>query len=230
MNLNAILFPAPSYSYNYNKLKGQLIFIPKWKKVPVVFHQKSKINLDNLHKKTFHKQQKSSTTICNSSDDSNVSNIDHVKESNVPKMNITLLSQNVFPTNEKLILSNTGRLINHNKSLANTGNGVNHDKSHHIFHKPRSYASNNMKKLQNFITDKKLDLSTNASRFNRFNSNELNNASTTRRTFDIVNDYNKEKNSNCDESYHVEDQEIEPKSVAFNKNFKFIKSSNTKSL
>ena len=213
MNLNSILFPAPSCSYDYNKLKGQLIFIPKWKKVPVILRKNLKANTDNLHTKNLQREQKSnSSKIFNSL----VVNPDYSKEFNVPIVNPTLLSPRILATNDKIPLPERR---------------INHVKTNDTFKAPRSYASNSMNKMKNLILNNKLDLSTtDSSRINRISSSELNNEYITGRTLDISNDCNKEKISNCDESYVVEDQEMEYKNVTLNKDFKFIRSSSTKSL
>ena len=219
MNLNSVLFPAPSCSYDYNKLKGQLIFIPKWKKVPVKVNQASKIiSSHNSSPKTLNQQQKKPISkLFNSFND--VIEFDRTKIIQAQIINPIFLSQK---TNDRKILPNPPR------------EKINSNQLNNILRAPRSYASNSfniVNKHQHFVSNKNSASSSKDTAVNSISPAE-NNINMVRRTVDIVSkDCNQEKTCNSDESYMVEDQEEEqPKSVAFNKDFKFIKNSNTRCL
>ena len=214
MNLNAILFPAPNCSYDYNQLKGQLIFIPKWKKLPLTSKKTSKIkNTSDSYPKALHHHQKPISKILSSLND--VTGLDSDRAS-IPK------SQIITPI---LLSQKVNCLANNRKTLPKSQKEIDPVKLSNAVRTPRTYISNSFS-INKQLSNKRLSKETGVNGINGISSN----INITNRTINIMSkNCNKDKIHNLDESDIVEDQEDEPKNIPFNEDFKFIKNSNAKS-
>jgi pimeloyl-ACP methyl ester carboxylesterase len=219
MNLNSILFPAPKCSYSYDLLQGELIFIPRWKKAPTLHRTQT----DKSHY-THHRIATQSTP----SHYHSFSQKQSLTNINNKKHNATTLTTLYSP--KKVIVNGA--------SFIENGQTVTRFAANYKVNRPPISKSFVDKSGSNFVSFNRND--DHHSRLESFALHNLNDNSLSRDSMcgspkglaSPLSKYESPKKRSArektkgEDSFTVEDEVEEPKTVSLNKEFRFIKGSN----